>query len=209
MNYCIEPSLARVTLQPARAEDESFVFQVYASTRIDELAAAGWNEHQQQTFLRMQFQAQDKHYRENYPGAEFYIIQVDGQPAGRLYVHNRDKEIRIMDIALLPAFRGQGTGSILLQTILCQAANTGRTVSIHVEVFNSALLWYEKLGFKKAAEYGPYHLMEWAGIPVSPPSKAGLALRGSRERGAASILHDGGHKVTPPNHALEAESQLR
>ncbi len=208
MNRCFETTPEHVSLRLARSDDQTFLFEVYASTRIDELTAAGWDEQQQQAFLQMQFQAQDKHYRENYPGAEFYIVQVDGQRAGRLYVHNRDKEIRIMDIALLPTFRQQGTGSILLQTILCQAANTGRTVSIHVEVFNPALLWYEKLGFKKAAEYGPYHLMEWAGTPISHPSKAGLALRGSRERGTASILHDGGHKVTPP-HALEAESQPR
>jgi ribosomal protein S18 acetylase RimI-like enzyme len=34
-------------------------------------------------------------------------------------------------------------------------------VTIHVEVFNPALRLYERLGFKKVAENGPYHLMEW------------------------------------------------
>src|SRR5215211_100732 len=133
-----------ITLRSAREEDQEFLFDVYASTRTHELAAVGWSETQQRTFLRMQFQAQDKHYRDNYPGAEFQLIQVEGERAGRLYVHNRDNEIRIMDIALLPSHRRHGIGTILLEAILCQATKTGKTVSIHVEVFNPALHWYQR-----------------------------------------------------------------
>ena len=161
----LETSTAGIALQPVRPEDQPFLFQVYASTRVEELAAVGWSEPQRESFLRTQFQAQDKHYRDNYPGAEFQIIQVAGQPAGRLYVHRRTNEIRIMDIALLPAYRRRGIGTSLLGEILSEGTQTGRTVSIHVEAFNPALRWYERLGFKKVSDHGPYHLMEWmAGV---------------------------------------------
>src|SRR5882672_3989068 len=108
MRMNCHPSIktASVALQSVALGDEAFLFEVYASTRTAELAATGWSEPQQESFLRMQFQAQDKHYRGNYPGADLQIIRVDGQPAGRLYIHRRAGEIRIMDIALLPAFRG-------------------------------------------------------------------------------------------------------
>lgn len=161
---------AEVALQPVRPGDEAFLFKVYASTRAEELAPAGWSEPEQESFLRMQFSAQDKHYRENYPGAELQIIQVNGEPAGRLFVHRRANEIRIMDIALLPAYRGRGIGTILLEEILAEGARLGKIVTIHVEVFNPALRWYERLGFGKKAANGPYQLMEW-----SPNPKAGVS----------------------------------
>ena len=55
---------------------------------------------------QQQFAAQDAHYREHYAGAASTSSCVDGEPAGRLYVHASDDEIRIMDIALLPEHRG-------------------------------------------------------------------------------------------------------
>jgi ribosomal protein S18 acetylase RimI-like enzyme len=180
MNRFLQSRPANLALRAARAGDEAFLLKVYASTRAEELAAAGWNDEQREAFLRMQFQAQDKHYRENYPGAEFQIIQVDGERAGRLYVHHRSKEIRIMDIALLPAYRRRGLGTVLLKAILSEGAQAGKAVTIHVEIFNPALGWYERLGFTKIAEHGPYQLMECspcgnacrleAGQRVGPPA---------------------------------------
>ena len=162
MSRFLESRPASFALRAVQAGDEAFLLKVYASTRDEELAAAGWNDEQREAFLRMQFQAQDKHYRMNYPGAEFQVIQVDGEPAGRLYVHHRSIEIRIMDISLLPAYRRRGIGTALLEEILSAGAQSEKTVTIHVEVFNPALRWYERLGFKKIAEHGPYQLMEWS-----------------------------------------------
>lgn len=172
MNHILESAPACIALQPASAGDEAFLLQVYASTRVEELAAVGWSEPQRESFLRMQFEAQHKHYLENYPGAEFQIIRVNGEPAGRLYVHRRANEIRIMDIALLPAYRRRGIGTILLEVILSEGAQSGKVVSIHVEAFNPALQWYQRLGFKKVAVNGPYHLMEWAACPSALGSVA-------------------------------------
>jgi hypothetical protein len=45
-------------LQPLRAEDEPFLFKLYASTRRDEIALVGWDKPQQDAFLRMQYNAQ-------------------------------------------------------------------------------------------------------------------------------------------------------
>ena len=173
MNRTFESTRARATLQPAGAEDEAFLFEVYASTRAEELAPVGWSESQRESFLRMQFSAQDKHYRENYPGAEFQIIQMDGEPVGRLYVHRRATEIRIMDIALLPAYRRRGIGTMLLEEILAEGAASGKSVTIHVEMFNPALRWYERLGFRKVTANGPYHLVKWSPNRAAQRSQAG------------------------------------
>jgi ribosomal protein S18 acetylase RimI-like enzyme len=104
-----------VTLRPVGPDDEAFLFDVYASTRRKELAVAGWDTQQEQDFLRKQFDAQARYYGSEYPGAKFFVILVESTPAGRLYVHDRQKETRVMDIALLPDYRGRGIGSSLLR----------------------------------------------------------------------------------------------
>ena len=111
----------------------------------------------------MQFDAQDQYYKSEYENPQFQIIMFGGEPAGRLYLHFRPAEIRIMDITLLPSFRGKGIGTFLLKRILSQASAAGQSVSIHVESFNHALRLYERLGFVKKEDRGVYFLMEWPG----------------------------------------------
>src|SRR5215211_5883167 len=113
-----------------------------------------------EAFLRRQFEAQDAHYREHYDGASFDVIEVDGEPAGRLYVARWEDEIRIMDIALLPEQRGAGIGTRLLRDLLDEGRRTGKRVSIHVEKHNRALRLYERLGFAPVADRGVYLLLE-------------------------------------------------
>jgi hypothetical protein len=38
-------------LRPVRPEDEAFLFELYASTRADEMALVGWFKQQQETML--------------------------------------------------------------------------------------------------------------------------------------------------------------
>jgi hypothetical protein len=45
-------------LRHVRADDEALLFQIYASTRLAELASLGWSADVQAAFLRQQFDAQ-------------------------------------------------------------------------------------------------------------------------------------------------------
>jgi ribosomal protein S18 acetylase RimI-like enzyme len=150
-----------VPLRIAGPEDFDFLCRVYASTRTEELAAVPWSVEQKHAFLRMQFEAQDKYYRENYTTAEFLVI-LDGEiPAGRLYVDRWPDEIRLMDIALLPEHRGKGLGTRLLEDLQKEAREAGKPLRIHVERMNPALSLYERLGFQRVEDRGVYWLMEW------------------------------------------------
>ena len=108
----------------------------------------------------MQFEAQDRHYRAHYDGAEFLVIEAEATAIGRLYLHHGSAGLRIMDIALLPDWRGKGIGTALLRQLLVQAHSAGQAVSIHVEQFNPARHLYARLGFEPVSENGPYLLME-------------------------------------------------
>lgn len=149
-----------IQFRPVQADDRELLFAIYASTRTEELAPLDWSDAQKEGFLRMQFDAQRTSYERGYPGAEFQIILVAGEAAGRLYVHRREKEIRVMDIALLPAFRGRGIGTALLTDIVEGGRRTARPVTIHVESFNPALRLYERLGFRRVSTDGVYFLLE-------------------------------------------------
>lgn len=110
----------------------------------------------------MQFQAQDAHYRQHYPTAEYRVIEKsDATPVGRLYVDRWAREIRIMDIAILPAHRGTGIGTTLLTDLQQEAASTAKSLSIHVERLNPALRLYQRLGFRMIEDKGVYLLLEW------------------------------------------------
>jgi ribosomal protein S18 acetylase RimI-like enzyme len=119
-----------------------------------------WDDAQKDAFLRMQFEAQDAWWQENYAEASFDVILADGEPVGRLYVHRGPSEIRIVDIALLPEHRGNGIGTRLLDDLLAEGDARGKSVTIHVERMNPALRLYERLGFSVAEDKGVYLFLE-------------------------------------------------
>lgn len=155
-----------VTLRAASEADRDFLFSVYSSTRDGELAMTDWSPEQKAEFCRQQFEAQDAHYRGHYPDAAYELILDDGKAVGRLYVDRWLKEIRIMEITLLPEARGHGVGGRLLADLQSEARGAGKILSIHVERFNPALTLYSRLGFMLAEDKGVYLLLHWE--PAAP-----------------------------------------
>ncbi len=154
-------SNATIVCRPVTAADEPFLHRVYASTRERELALVPWSDEEKAAFVNMQFDTQARYYQEAYAGASYEVIEVDGMPAGRLYMTTWPSEIRIVDITLLPEHRGRGIGGALLRQVLEQGRASGRSVSIHVELENPARRLYERLGFAEIAQRGIHALMEW------------------------------------------------
>ena len=79
---------------------------------------------------------------------------ADGEPAGRLYVDRLPAEIRIVDIALLPAYRGRGLGTAGTAAVAERLAMMGRVSSLYVNGFNHpARRAYDKVGFTRVASF--------------------------------------------------------
>jgi GNAT superfamily N-acetyltransferase len=150
-----------VALRPVADADREFLVDVYGSTRAEELSQVVWAPGQREAFVRMQFHAQDVDYHRNNPDGSFDVIEVDGRAAGRLYVDRRPGDITIVDIALLPEFRGHGVGGQLIGGLKQEAAASRCRLSIHVEIHNRATTLYERLGFVAVDEHGIYRRMEW------------------------------------------------
>ena len=151
-----------VALRPVTLEDESFLLDVYASTRLEELDLTQWDQAQRAAFVRMQFNAQRNHYHVNFPEADHQVILFNDERVGRLYIARLDAAIRILDITILPARRNAGIGTSILTEVMNESVETVKPVHIYVESFNPSLRLFGRLGFIKADASDYNFLMEWA-----------------------------------------------
>jgi ribosomal protein S18 acetylase RimI-like enzyme len=149
-----------ISLRPYRADDQEFLFKLYASTRMHEIAGFGWPAAQQEMFLRMQFDVQRRSYEAAYPEAEHQIIERDEQPIGRMIVFRKEDSMLLVDIALLTEHRGLGIGGQLIRELIQQCSRD--RVPLHLQVLkaNPALRLYERLGFTRTGEDQMYIQME-------------------------------------------------
>jgi ribosomal protein S18 acetylase RimI-like enzyme len=149
-----------VTLRPVVQSDEDFLFEVYASTRREEMNSWGWDASQQDAFLKMQFMAQKRSYEMQHANSSHDIILNEGVPVGRFLVARTSEEIHLVDISLMPEARGNGIGTALIKELLNEGVNTSLPVRLEVLQTNPAAVLYERLGFGKTGENSLYFQME-------------------------------------------------
>ena len=146
-------------LAPLSPEDEDFIYRLYASTRMAEISGFGWNQAQQEAFLRMQFNAQKRWYETAYPGAEYTVILRDEQPVGRMIVLRGVQEFHLIDIALLPEHRGCGIGTALVGELIAESRRAAVPLALQVLKTNRAVHLYQRLGFIRSGEDEMYYQM--------------------------------------------------
>jgi GNAT superfamily N-acetyltransferase len=134
----------------AAAEDERFLRELYASTRPE---VAALEEEAREVFLDLQFRAQERGWRERFPGSVHELILLDGAPAGRVWVAWREDECRIVDLSLLPGQRRSGIGTQVLGEVFAEADRRRVPVRATVEQTNLASLAFTaRLGFVTVGE---------------------------------------------------------
>jgi len=155
------PSVS-INLRSISPADESLLMRIYAATRQAERDAVHWEEDEWSAFVRMQYEAQRKHYEQHFPDAEHHLILRNDEPIGRIWVDRTDCEIRLLDIAILPEQRRRGIGSTLIGRLQADARAAGLPLRHSVELGNpDARRLYERLGFVSVETRGLHTLMEW------------------------------------------------
>ena len=103
----------------------------------------------------------------------FYLLDND-HPIGVLIGHflyqdQKVSEFEILHVAVLPEYRNQGMGRIILEELEKQLKSTGKSVKIFLEasaVNKFAIKLYEKLGYKAYNERKNYY----GSNPINPSS---------------------------------------
>ena len=153
-------------LRPVGTADEPFLLQVYASKRADELARTPWDAATRDAFVQMQAQAQARHYQAHWPGAEHWVITLllgdQHHDVGRLWFDWRVDTVHVLDITLLPPWRGQGIGTQVLRHLMEGARARGLPLTIYVQAGDPARRLYERLGLRPVGPRGGVHqFMRW------------------------------------------------
>jgi ribosomal protein S18 acetylase RimI-like enzyme len=157
-----ETSKPNLSIRAAEAEDEPFLEALYADTRREELALIGWSREQEDAFFKMQFQMQARAYQMQFSDTDYHIVELDGEPVGRMIVLRGEKEIRLVDISLLTEFRNRGIGSVFLEQLKAETAGSSRVLSLRVLKTNTgAKRLYERLGFEVVEETDLHFTMQW------------------------------------------------
>ena len=66
----------------------------------------------------------------------------------------------LLDITLLPPFRGKGIGTSLLNDLVKRSDKIQKKIALHVIPANPALRLYKRLGFRHIKNNGLHYYME-------------------------------------------------
>jgi ribosomal protein S18 acetylase RimI-like enzyme len=137
-----------ISTRPAEAGDESFLYRLYASTRSREWATLALPEEEKEALMRMQFDAQASSYRTQFPASEHSVILSFGTPAGRIWTDESAREIKVLDVSVLPEFQSRGLGTHVMKASVERARNAKKPLRHSVLKWNSrAISFYLGLGF--------------------------------------------------------------
>jgi ribosomal protein S18 acetylase RimI-like enzyme len=135
--------------RPARESDRELLWLIQSTSLRPAVEATwGWDESLQRSY-----------FDERYGKVPVQIIQVNGQDAGMLSYEVRPDHVFLRNVALLPAFQGQGIGTKVIRAVMTEAAGLGVPLRLQVLKTNRARRLYERLGFRTYAQTATHFQM--------------------------------------------------
>lgn len=150
-----------LSLRPMVASDNAFIESLYRSTR-DDLRMLDAEEDFIDELIESQRRAQTEGYGDMFPNAMYFIAEHHNERIGRIVLDFGQNEVRVVDIALIPAARGKGFGGQILQAVQLVAGKVMAPVSLTVRFDHlPAKQLYARLGFVVEEAQMPYERMVW------------------------------------------------
>ena len=132
----------QITFRQIKIKDFEFLWQMHNAALKNFIAATwGWNEALQRRF-----------FTESFSMEKGKIIVADGKDAGFIWTSEKESEITLVSIRLLPEFQNRGIGTKLIKDLIDESETKNKPVGLQVLKVNPARNLYEKLGFRVVAE---------------------------------------------------------
>lgn len=161
------------SLRAARVADRPFLLHLFTLDKTEELQAGHWDAALRDQIMAQQFAAHEQHYRSHCPGADHGIALANDQPVGRLTLADQGMRLHVMDLALLPEWRGRGLGTWLIKHCQARAADLCRPLSLFCLRESRAMALYQRLGFEITNRDVLHACMEWNPAPPGSMTKSG------------------------------------
>jgi len=170
--YCTDPRLhgiveipspsGMLVLRPERPEDHDFRFRLFCDSRLPEWYVIELDAAVRDQLMRHQFVAQTTTYRQRFPRARFDIIELGGEPIGRIVVNRPGTMVHIVDHAIVPALRNRGIGTAIMRALMQEAQDAGLPVRLKVASSNDpSMKLYLRLGLVPIETIPAYIEMQW------------------------------------------------
>ena len=147
--------------------DSDLLRKIFFSSWDRALAFSPLSPESKQQILNQQFELQQRGYQQQYPHADYSLIYLKKNPAGRIYVDRGPNQLVLIDITLFPSYRRQGLGTTIILELLEEAQSAQKPVYLHVEKWNpEARRLYHRLGFEDLEDIDSHWKMGWT--PLAP-----------------------------------------
>jgi GNAT superfamily N-acetyltransferase len=159
-----------LSMRPEAADgsDEAFLFALFASHKLAEMAFMPLDDAGKEQLLRIQYRSMSASYRIQYPDARFEIVLLDGVPAGRLVTDVNAERVYYVDIAMLPTTQGAGVATALMNAVLKEPRRLGIPGRVQVLSGNAASLRLcEKVGMAVVGQEPPFVVLEYPAVPAA------------------------------------------
>ena len=129
---------AMTMLRPAAHADHAFLLDVRKQGLRDDVIRVwgAWENERQSRYVRRLLS-----------GDDLRIVCCNGEDGGMLTVKTTAESLHIENIFLLPAFKGMGIGTELIQDVCDRGRELGLPVTLHVLRASRARSLYERLSF--------------------------------------------------------------
>jgi RimJ/RimL family protein N-acetyltransferase len=147
-------------LRPEREDDRDFRYRLFCDSRQPEFALLAPAAFEQ--VMTQQFHAQILSYLGRFPQARFDIIELCGEPIGRIVVDRPGAVLHLADQAIVPRWRGRGVGTAIVRALMDEAQAAGVPVRVEgASESDPSLRLYLRLGFVPVETVPLYARLEW------------------------------------------------
>jgi ribosomal protein S18 acetylase RimI-like enzyme len=151
-----------LSTRPETETDADFLFSLFQSVKEPEMAAMPADMRTKRQLLCMQFRAMTQSYHAVFPGAQYDIVLLNGEPIGRLILNLIPARAHVIYVALLPKMRNRGIGTALMTAILDEPRRHGAVCEAQVAIGNMASLrLWRRLGFIERERDETDVVVEW------------------------------------------------